>query len=533
MPGILLASGSKKRTGGLPSGMTIWLKADAGTHKVAGGSDPCTTDNDDLLRWEDQSGNGNHFSQATSGKKFIYKTNIRNSLPAVRYNGSGSQLASSALTLNSSNTVYAVASRGTGAAGYRRLVAQENRFYVGTGPHGTATAFTGTGGGWGTVADTGAGWLSQACLALCSVTDGSTNTLYVNGATTTGRTNTFTAGSEVMTIGADPAATAQFWDGDIYEILVYPSAHDATQRAAVLDYLYARWSLTSANITVPSFTRYVSNPIVSLGSGGSWEDVDIANPDVFYDTPNSRWVMNYSGFDGTEWGTGLAYSTDLLSWTKEATNPVLTTTDAGTTYIAANGSIAYKGTTYYLFFQGNSSPSIFLATSSDLTTWSMANGGAAVISGAFDPFVLLDDDDTTFRLWYAVVSGGERRFVIATSTNGTSWTTVGNALVPHWGNAAANGFGEPSWDTYGTFYDYAPSSDSRKIYLAKNLDGLGGAAGGDIILQGSGSGWDSAQTFDSCVIRHSGTAYLFYAGATSNGLAENLTAQIGVATATI
>lgn len=72
----------------LPStiaGLTGWWSADAGVFSDAG-STPAV-DNDTIRQWNDQSGNGRHFSQATAPNRPTFKTNIVNAKPVVRFGG--------------------------------------------------------------------------------------------------------------------------------------------------------------------------------------------------------------------------------------------------------------------------------------------------------------------------------------------------------------------------------------------------------------------------------------------------------------
>jgi hypothetical protein len=73
---------AEQRALSLPSdidGLVMWLKADAITGLV--NNDPVTT-------WEDQSASGaNDVTQATAGFKPVYKTNIINGKPVVRFDG--------------------------------------------------------------------------------------------------------------------------------------------------------------------------------------------------------------------------------------------------------------------------------------------------------------------------------------------------------------------------------------------------------------------------------------------------------------
>lgn len=302
----------------------------------------------------------------------------------------------------------------------------------------------------------------------------------------------------------------------------------------------ANWDTLSVSPTVatlPTFTRY--GVVVPNATG--WEETDVANPDVFWDTPNSRWVMSYSGYSAfdNKWRLGLAYSTDLLHWTKEAANPVFSPTESEG-YLACNGSVVVKDGTYYHFYNNGEATGIFVATSPDLLTWTRQNGGSAVITtgaeGAIDADLVADPmvrvmDDGTFTCWYAA-QHGVRVYATATSTDGLTWEKQGE-LFPRATFAPSNP-GEPSaclfsGENYSVFCDGAVAADTRFINEAFTLDGGATWRWRGRVLEGSGDGWDSAQVFDSCVVQSGGVTYLFYAGATLPGAAQNLNAQIGLA----
>ncbi|MCG8373731.1 MAG: DUF2341 domain-containing protein [Balneolales bacterium] len=71
------------------SDLLVWLKGDAGTFTTTGGS-TASSDGTDVGRWEDQSGNNNHFTATNSGTEPTFRTNIStiNSQDAVEFPGS-------------------------------------------------------------------------------------------------------------------------------------------------------------------------------------------------------------------------------------------------------------------------------------------------------------------------------------------------------------------------------------------------------------------------------------------------------------
>jgi hypothetical protein len=72
-------------------GLLLWLKADAGLYDATSGGSLVTSDGAAVARWEDQSGSGNHATQATSGNRPVLKTAIVNGLPVIRFVSASSQ----------------------------------------------------------------------------------------------------------------------------------------------------------------------------------------------------------------------------------------------------------------------------------------------------------------------------------------------------------------------------------------------------------------------------------------------------------
>ncbi len=62
-------------------GLQLWLKADAGAFNDAGVT--LATNGQTVRQWNDQSGNGNNFSQATEANKMTYSTGQQNGLPGI------------------------------------------------------------------------------------------------------------------------------------------------------------------------------------------------------------------------------------------------------------------------------------------------------------------------------------------------------------------------------------------------------------------------------------------------------------------
>lgn len=74
------------------------------------------------------------------------------------------------------------------------------------------------------------------------------------------------------------------------------------------------------------FTEHPSSPVILRGDAGTWDDYTLEPHSVIYF--NGEWRLYYCGRAdvGYTWQIGYAYSSDLVSWTKYASNPVLSPT---------------------------------------------------------------------------------------------------------------------------------------------------------------------------------------------------------------
>lgn len=516
--------------------LVLWLNAET----IA------QADSTNVAAWADSSSAGNNASQGTAGRQPTYRTSIFNNRPVVRYDGTADTLANSGFSLGASHSIYLVGSTVGAAANYQRALGKELSMYAGRNNTYPAqyASFYGNGAAWNEGAiPTGHGITAEmgtdVLYVLTSVNNAGNAKAYLNGQLTETRTDAMTAFvSGGYTVGASSALN-QFWTKDICEVLIYDAAHSDAERSLVESYLMDRW------LTYPRFARSSGNPVIALGSAGQWDQYDIANPHVFRDTPNSRWVMNYSGNrsnSGNDWATGLAYSTNLLTWTKEAANPVLIPTGGDETGIAANGAIVLKGSTYYLYYHAGFPGKIKCATSADLLSWTrqgvvvdVGAGGEWDESATFDPAARLMPDATTIEVFYAGKNAsGLRRIGRATATDGLTFTKTGSLLANAGLNGRDDNFGEPDplGDTgvnYELWCDRALIDGYRAISRFVTSDsGSTWAFKGD--FASSGSGWDAVNVFDNCKVISGGMLYLFYAGSALPSSVGNVGMQIGVAT---
>lgn len=174
-----------------------------------------------------------------------------------------------------------------------------------------------------------------------------------------------------------------------------------------------------------NWTKYSGNPI--MGTGITWESNSIEHPIVLYNGTN--YEMWYVGYDGTNRRAGYATSTDGISWTKYSSNPVL---DLGTSGSWDDEQIIspiviFDGTNYKMWYSGLTyNPPAYwrigYATSTDGVNW-VKNSGNPVLnvgsSGSWDASGLSSStvlyNGISYKLWFVGSDGTNQRIGYATS----------------------------------------------------------------------------------------------------------------------
>lgn len=118
---------------GFPSVGTLKARyrADLGVYDANVGGSLITVDATGIGRWEDQSGNGYHIIQATAGNRPLWKTNIINGRPVVRWDGSDDALRRTPFDItqwmgNSAKDIVIFSVHKTGATQNQRLMSCED-----------------------------------------------------------------------------------------------------------------------------------------------------------------------------------------------------------------------------------------------------------------------------------------------------------------------------------------------------------------------------------------------------------------------
>ncbi|HVR13775.1 MAG TPA: hypothetical protein VMS41_08335, partial [Gaiellaceae bacterium] len=212
---------------------------------------------------------------------------------------------------------------------------------------------------------------------------------------------------------------------------------------------------------------------------------------------------------GTGPATTLSLPLTLLPLTLDASNPILapTTSTALDSDNVDDPTLAKVGSMYVMWYSGTPEdggpPAIFVATSTNGTTWTRGNGGAPVLQGSplsFDqdgvdgPDVVYDaaDQAAPYRMWYSGRAGVFGAIGYATSTDGLSWVKypgVGQlplAALTHGPAGSADSFSaaDPSVLKDGTTWKMwytGDDSSKKRIAYATSTDGINWAKGGKVI----------------------------------------------------
>lgn len=222
------------------TGLVLWLKADA----------LALTDGSAVATWTDSSGAGNTASQGTGPNQPIYKTNIANGMPVVRFDGSNDNLTivdNGTLDLTGDQSIFVVV-KYAGTIG--ALIAH----------YETGSPFNGWGfdigvnginklGYWSSTKGSrliDAGTISTTAFHVALVTRTSgTAQFYTDGTAGSNTTGTGNVAQNVTAIiGILPGGSASPLNGDIAEIIIYNVALSTANRNAVTAYLGTKYGIT-------------------------------------------------------------------------------------------------------------------------------------------------------------------------------------------------------------------------------------------------------------------------------------------------
>jgi len=245
--------------------------------------------------------------------------------------------------------------------------------------------------------------------------------------------------------------------------------------------------------------------------------------------------MWYTGDDGASSSRiGLATSTNGVNWTKHATNPVLSPSQAWETAGIQAGSVISDGGLYKMWYTGldnNGVSRIGYATSSNGITWTKYEGNPVLGIGGYGSW---DSEDVsrpavikeggTYRMWYTGDDGVTSRIGYATSNDGISWgRDPANPVVD---------VGQPgAWDwlqvygpsvvvvgtEYRLWYSGGTLPDAWQTGYAVSSDGSNWTRQAMLIAEGAPGAFDAYSADYPSVIADGGQFKLWYSGLNEGG----------------
>lgn len=250
-----------------PPGMSLWLRADDLSASLTNGQA--------VTSWADASGRNDGAAQASGQLQPTFMTNCFGNLPCVNFD-SAQWLDNDNFTLPAQSTIFAVIQDTGSTTNYGSGV-----FFSKGGRNGLGSMITDSVASndddpapvgkqipvlmmdWdGSLPAPGHRDLS-ARPAIIAVAFGPSSTLgFVDGCLEIQDSSPHGSGGDGYEIGTRNAEMGRYFKGHIGEILVYPSALDETQRAAVNTYLTAKW-----NTPVPKKCEAPSANSVTLSFG--------------------------------------------------------------------------------------------------------------------------------------------------------------------------------------------------------------------------------------------------------------------------
>lgn len=174
---------------------------------------------------------------------------------------------------------------------------------------------------------------------------------------------------------------------------------------------------------------YGGNPVLLAGGAGEWDEAEADAPSVIHDGSTYKMWFHGCNTDYSACAIGYATSTDGVTWTKDASNPVLTGSAGDWDEVVSWPQVIKNGVnSYQMWYYGGksdgSSSGIGLATSTDGINWTKYAGNP-VLSVAWDGnyvrghSVILDG--STYKMWFSS-GAGDTGIGYAESTDGIVWT---------------------------------------------------------------------------------------------------------------
>lgn len=288
---------------------------------------------------------------------------------------------------------------------------------------------------------------------------------------------------------------------------------------------------------VGPYVKYSTNPVIT----STVVSQGILAENIVYDNATGKYWMLFEDRRfalATDWCIGLAYSTDLVTWTEYESNPIY---QPPVGYGSNAPHLLKSGSTWYLYFGSQ----IYLATAPDITgpytlyspTPIVPAGTGWEASRATEPYVF-----QVGSMWYMFYMGDTganlERVGYATSlTPEGPWTKyAGNPVLGLGETNSYDGYivADPSvYELDGTYYIYYSCVPNQSavgiIAYATTRDFINYTKHNIILGEGSQFGWDDNASFRGAVSLFGDYYYLSFTGFRQYGVGATMGSSIGIA----
>lgn len=229
-----------------PSSLVLWLMADAGVFSDAGVTPAVNTD--PVYQWNDQSGQGNNVDQVTLGLRPIYNTNVQNGLPAIAFSSSYMNNVLNSLVAQGSAYTVVFAGKSSNATGGWFFCIRSSYLLSASGIHlsGNEYVYEDAVNPPQSLAIASGAYKTSPFVQINKYLGvGTVPIIRVQGVArpiVVGTTQGNETGNVGFIVGVD-YLSAQYWPGDMYEIMVFNAALTDAQMIAEETRLTAKWSL--------------------------------------------------------------------------------------------------------------------------------------------------------------------------------------------------------------------------------------------------------------------------------------------------
>jgi hypothetical protein len=282
------------------SGCALWLDgADSSSASM-------TLDGTAVSSWRDKSGNGRDFAASGTARPTLTASGL-NGRSVVTFDGTDDQLTNPANVVGfSSVTMFAVVYRQAGAYGgiitstsadaSPALIIENNNIAV----RGHANVSLQPGG------------FSGPAVACGRVSSGATD-IFTNGLVRDSDAASGSLGSVTTTaIGTYRLAAANYLNGYIAELIVYPTALSTADRARVEAYLAAKWGISGVHAQATATSDPVGYWADKSGNGRHLtQGIAASRPTLNLTGISSKPALNFDGTDDNIWRQPGLTSDDL------------------------------------------------------------------------------------------------------------------------------------------------------------------------------------------------------------------------------